>query len=200
MQIRTFVIRSYDSACYEPLLAAIPQICCGKCLVVLEKEATNPHAHVVFETELSKEAIDTIIADISVAHPRKKRTPNARPVAQNKDPVTDGFWQYVSKEKFPVILYKVGFTDEELVELHDKSDALRLTLKSTLSNYIRDNARGGNPDELLLSAALCAIEHYSSTDTMAPPNIASLVRHACLKHFPSDELKLCLAKRIVSRI
>ena len=160
-----------------------------KCLCMMEKKGGD-HLHVQGETHLDDKVLDAYLKQVANLHYRRKQDPSSRPIKRRKTVADDKGFQYMSKElPNSVVIYKQGFTDEDLQELYDKSNELREELQSKLGEYLVSTFVSGSSDtprdmhKRLCSAAL---KYYMDQDKMCPPNIKLLVRHFFLKYWGSD--------------
>jgi len=170
-----------------------------KILVVREKK-NGFHCHlqgVVTDAAKFEKAMRNLID----THEEKIKNKDKRPVKRRKLAADEVGFQYMVKEKpTTAVIYKANITDEELDELYERSQEHVAELKAGLTDYIRDNATGDTPGQLLMSASVCAIRHYKETSTMCPPNLAALVRHAVMQHFYSPGMEAYLAEKLLARI
>jgi len=110
-----------------------------KYLCVLEKVATNPHAHFQGIPRDDQKTQDRKRKALAETHYRKK-IERCNPVKKMKRGADEVGFQYINKTVVgpQYILARNGFTDEELKDLHEKSKAHVSKLKYTVTDWILD--------------------------------------------------------------
>jgi len=181
---------------YDPSLdyAGFAQKAFGtnRCLFMLEKKGGD-HLHIQGETALSPEAFAKLqSSELTVLHYRKKQDSTSHPVKKRKREADDVGFQYMCKElDSSVVIFKQGFTDEDLQALHGLSDAAREECKSKLGEYIAGQVtflRSDPPKELHKRVCRAAVQYYLAEDKMQPPNLKLLCRHVLLKYAGTPEV------------
>jgi hypothetical protein len=116
-----------------------------KVLVVAEKLCTKAHVHFHGYSPYTEETMIQKVADVLTANhytrkPGPGYRPSSRPASGTKMVATEEGFRYLCKEppteRGP--LYQRGFTEEELIDLHEKSQEYVKNLKETLRDWVRD--------------------------------------------------------------
>ncbi|EKX31777.1 hypothetical protein GUITHDRAFT_149083 [Guillardia theta CCMP2712] len=155
----------------------------NKCLVMLEKKGGD-HCHIQGELKAPKteEQWRNYIGDLAMEHYRRKQDPKSRPVKRRKLEADEVGFQYMAKElPTSVVIYKQGFSDEDLQELYEKSNEHRDELQSKPGEYIAEKIGGDTeswtPGELHKRVCYYAFQYYLAEGKMRPPNIKILCEH-----------------------
>lgn len=164
----------------------------NRCLLMLEKKGGD-HLHIQGETELSVKDFNDFQTDLLTnVHYRKKEDAKTHPVKKRKREADEIGFQYMCKELLSsVVIYKQGFSDEDLQELHASSNAHREELKSQLGEYITGSVNrtdGEAPQVLHKRIARAAVKYYLAEDKMQPPNLRLLVRHVLVTKYTADDV------------
>jgi len=106
-----------------------------KVLVVAEKLSSNAHVHFQGITSLAPRTFGDRMTDLAKTHFLTTLQPGSRPVKRVRKEVTVTGFQYQMKEGNPP-LYQRGFTEEELLELHKKSEDHVKKLKFNIKEEI----------------------------------------------------------------
>lgn len=88
----------------------------NRCLVMMEKKGGD-HCHIQGEMleDYTDEQWRQTIAHLALMHYRRKQDPKSRPVKRRKTEATEEGFQYMAKElPSSVVIYKQGFSDEDL--------------------------------------------------------------------------------------
>lgn len=195
------VCQKYDSELdYEHLARSI----CGdsQCLIMMETKG-GEHAHFQGMTNLPKKELLAIAKEWGEDHVLKKRK-RSNPVHADdkkftalrfswKDHDWTGF-QYCCKEytNDSVLVYKQGFTEQDLIDLHENSNRHREVLSAKLGEFVSgqlDLSTPGTPKELHFRVARAAFRYYVAEEKMHPPNLKQLVRTLLYKSFPTPEVE-----------
>lgn len=172
----------------------------NRCLVMMEKKGGD-HCHVQGECVLTEDGVKAIQQEMIAKHYRKKQDLTSRPIKKRSREADDLGFQYMAKElPDSVVVYKQGFTDEELCALYDKSNELRAELQSNLGEYLRSKCvRGPGEPPRHLHKRLCgyAVRYYLDEDKMQPPNIKLLVRHFLGKYYREEDVIEYLSELIM---
>lgn len=171
------------------------------CLFMLEKKGGD-HLHIQGMTALSDETFRKLQSnELTLKHYRRRQEPDCHPVKRRRKEADENGFQYMCKElDSSVVVYKQGFTDEQLESLHAASNLHREECKSQLGEYIagRVNFLRSDPPEVLHQrVCLAAVEYYLAEDKMQPPNLRLLCRHILLKYCGTAEVKEYVAKLLM---
>jgi len=107
------------------------------CLVMRE-HANLPNTHVHFQgfTDIAHGSFQNKLKRLAAHHHSRKINPKSRPISMaTRAPDAKGF-QYMSKELNPP-LYSHGFSEDELLELREKSKGYVKAIKTKLSDFIK---------------------------------------------------------------
>lgn len=201
-----FVVKPYDpSIDYESICKAL--FCTNRCLAMMEKKGGD-HLHVQGECSLPDKEIDIYLKNnVIVKHYRTIQAIEAgdpslpRPCKRVRKEVTEKGFQYMSKDvPQSVLVYKQVFTDDDIQDLYEKSEAHRAELQSKLGEYLSANCvRGAGESPRNLHKRLCglAIRYYLDQDKMQPPNIKLLVRHFLGKYYVEEDVIEYLSELIM---
>lgn len=179
---------------YDPALdyLAIGQMLFGqnKCLITAEKLDVNAHVHVQGLTDLAETYFEKKLTDATKDHYQRRIGADGktrRPVKRQRTGTDDIGFQYICKEDPVNVLYKSGFTDEDIKALHDASDAHVAEIKDGLRNHLSSNAvlialvaSDSLYQDIFYEALLATYEYYEKKNTMPPPNMKKLVVWALL--------------------
>lgn len=183
-----FTIKPFDSSLdYEHICKSL--FGDNRCLVIVEKKG-GEHAHVqgVLEQELSDWDWRQVCKNISNQHYKRKSNPNCAPVKKRRVEADDSGFQYMCKElPTSTVIYKQGFSDEDLQELYEQSNEYREELQCKLGEYIVEkigpNTTGWTPSELHKRVCYYAFQYYLAEGKMRPPNIKLLCEHYMAKYW-----------------
>lgn len=106
-------------------------------LVMLEKISTNAHVHFQGETDYAERTFANMRQELSATHFIRKLKPSARPVKGVNRPVTETGFQYICKELNEPLAVK-GFTQLQLEDMWEKSEAHVQDKKEKIRDYVRD--------------------------------------------------------------
>lgn len=184
-----FVVNPYDpSLDYKGYCQRL--FGCNKCLVVKEHKP-HEHVHIQGEPCVDDEAVKSILKEMVAKHYRKRECATARPVKRTKTEVTEDGYQYMVKHDTSLVLFKQGFTDDEIESLKDKSDELREELQSKPGEYLFEKIGSGTdgitPRELHRRVSYYASEFYMVNNKCPPPNIKMLKRYWMGKYYGNRE-------------
>ena len=88
------------------------------------------------------------------------------------------------------VIYKQGFTDEDIERLAEQSDDYRSELKCQLGEVIveRVGKRRGSEQPRQLHKRMCIAfwDHLKSEDKMGPPNERALIKWYICKHYGEE--------------
>lgn len=172
----------------------------NQCLCMMEVKG-HDHLHVQGELAIDERDYARELKVFSLGHYRKKQDPKSHPIKRAGNCDEKGF-QYMSKElPSSVVVYKQGFSDEELHKLYELSQIHREELQAGLTDFIRDAVTEyvrlsdgpPSPKSIHVACAEAGYEYYASVNKMDPPNIRGLIRFAMRKHFNSSAVKTYLA-------
>lgn len=203
---RHAVMRRYDSTLdYE----GFAKFVCGEhpCLIMMETKG-GEHVHFQGMSDLSKAALKKFAKEWGNNHVLKKRKredpnhkddKNFHPVCFKWEDIDWTGFQYCCKEysKDSVVVYKQGFTEEDLIRLHDSSNLHRDRITAKLGEFVSgriDPSAGGSPQELHFSVASAAFDYYVAEAKIHPPNLKQLVRALLYKMYPSDAVRVYLIR------
>lgn len=162
----------------------------NKCLAMLEKKGGD-HLHIQGVLNVDEFDFKKIQTSMITTHYRKKVDPTCHPVKKRKRGADDVGFQYMAKElPTSVVIYKQGFSDQDLQELYEKSEQLRSELQCKLGEYIAANCvrqPGERPRDLHLRMCRVGFDYYLGEDKMQPPNFKLLIRHFLLKIYREHE-------------
>lgn len=123
---------------------------------------------------------------MTLVHYSKKQDATSHPIKKRKREADKVCFQYMCKElDSSVVIFKQGFTDEDLQELHALSDASREETKSKLGEYVTGQVNfksTDSPKELHKRVCRAAVQYYLAEDKMQQPNLRLLCRHILLKY------------------
>lgn len=164
----------------------------NRCLLMLEKKGGD-HLHIQGMTDLSVKDFTHLQTELLTSvHYRKKEDAKTHPVKKRKREADEIGFQYMCKElESSVVIFKQGFTDEDLEDLHAASNAHREELKSQLGEYITGSVNRGDgetPQVLHKRIARAAVRYYLAEDKMQPPNLRGLVRHVLVSKYTADDV------------
>lgn len=173
----------------------------NKCLAMLEKKGGD-HLHIQGIPAVGNGVLGDLKEGLTMNHYRKKAGDACHPVKKRKREADDMGFQYMAKElPSSVVVYKQGFTDEDLQELYEKSEKYREELQSQLGEYLRDRCGSGadyrTPRDLHKRLCVLAIEYYMDLDKMPPPNLKALVRYNMAKHYRSPAVVEYLSEALM---
>lgn len=174
----------------------------NKCLAMLEEKGGH-HLHVQGEPVVDTKGWEQIQREMINEHYIKKTHPRKNPVKKRTREADDTGFQYMAKElPTSVVIYKQQFTDEDLQELYEQSNAHREELQSKPGEYIfeRIGAESGIVEPSKLHERVCyyALEYYLAEGKMRPPNIKILCEHWLAKYWGDrHDVKLYISKRWV---
>lgn len=191
MSLVHLVVKPYDPS-LDYVAFAKKAFGSNNCLFMLEKKGGD-HLHIQGETSLSDEAFAKLqSSELTMLHYRKKQDRSSHPVKKRKLTADDTGFQYMCKElDSSVVVYKQGFTQQDLEDLHAASDAAREECKSKLGEYIAGQVtflRSDPPKELHKRVCRAAVQYYLAEDKMQPPNLKLLCRHVLLKYAGTPEV------------
>lgn len=182
---------------YDPSIDWEP-VCIGlfrddrKYLCVAEKLDVNAHVHMQGETNLAVRDFDKLCRELLKGH-YKLQDPKARPIRAGRKTTDEKGFQYMCKEN-PVgnrqVLARNMFTDEELLELYQKSECYVKELKEGLRNYLYDKVETCEPPtklRKLYQRAGC--KYYKEQDKMPPPNFQKHILWAMYHAIPPSEAR-----------
>lgn len=165
----------------------------NRCLVMLEKKGGD-HCHIQGELkqEMSEDQWKVYIGNLAAEHYRRKQDPKSRPVKRRKTEADEVGFQYMAKElPTSVVVYKQGFSDEDLQELYQKSNDHREDIQSKPGEFIFERIgpciRGWTPADLHDRVVYYACKYYMGEGKMRPPNIKILCEHWMLKYWGDCE-------------
>lgn len=154
-----------------------------KHLVVMHQgKHENPHWHFQGSTTLSPGSLKKLFLKVSSGHTKRMSNPTCRPLKQTKSVVDEKGYQYMLKESPPNVVTSVGFTPDEIDELHEASVAHVKELQNKVFDYlvpkIEFHSKKGplyEPVQVHNSIRLAALDYYMEKDIMWPPNLQKLV-------------------------
>jgi len=176
-----------------------------KHLVVMHQgKKENPHWHFQGMTSLSPGSLKTVFTTVSNGHTKRLSNPTSRPLKQAKAKVDETGYQYMLKESPPNVVTSVGFTPDEIDELHEASKAHVKELQNKVFDYLVpkivfhpiikvakpvldkkghliDHKMVDGPGPLYEpvqvhnSIRLAALDYYMEKDIMWPPNLQKLI-------------------------
>lgn len=169
----------------------------NRCLCMMEKKGGD-HLHVQGELAIPEEEADSIRSKWGLDHYRKKLGDQCHPCKKRQRGADEVGFQYMCKElESSLVVYKQGFTDEELEELHASSNAHREELRAGLREYLRDKCppyvNSTSIPEVHKLMAEHAIDYYYDCGKMPPPNLKLLVRHNLGLIYPTPEVRKYIA-------
>lgn len=168
----------------------------NKYLCVCEKIDTNAHVHIQGDTDYSPGTIRNIK---SVWCKKHFQYGHKRDIfRQSGGTVDEKGFQYVMKEKYPMILAMNGIDEDQLVELQSASEAHVEELKNALKRKIHEL---DYPDKTVEAfhrkCRMTGLNHYKQENKMFPPNFQKLVMWHMTTHPKCDEeLENYLCERI----
>lgn len=168
-------------------------------LCVLHKgKNENPHWHFQGMCDDVK-ALDKQLKEWANGHTKKIASEKSRPVKRAKKEITAEGYQYMMKENPPVVV-STTFTEEELAELHERSEGHNDQLKNQLLfclmeklNFDMDPKYAEKAKDPVWAAkypTLCevpepkaihkqaralAMDHYLELNKLPPPNLQKLI-------------------------
>lgn len=168
-------------------------------LCVLHKgKNENPHWH--FQGECNDvQALDERLKEWAAGHSKKIAKPGSRPCKRAKKEITSDGYQYMMKEKDPVVV-STTFSEEELEDLHERSDQHNDQLKNQLYFCLMEKLNFGidpkyvekakdpkwcekyptlcalpEPKAVHKQARALAMDHYLELNKLPPPNLQKLI-------------------------
>jgi len=155
-----------------------------KHLVVMHQgKKENPHWHFQGMTSLSPGSLKTVFSTVTSGHSKLISNPKARPLKQAKKKVDELGYQYMLKESPPNVVTSIGFTPEEIDELHEASQAHVKELQNKVFDYLvpkiefysKKTGERHEPVQVHNSIRLAALDYYMEKDIMWPPNLQKLL-------------------------
>lgn len=178
----------------DPVSVAERIFTTGRHLVVLHKgKNENPHWHFQGETEIPGKELDALIKEFCTNHSKYIKSKAARPAKRVKGDVTELGYQYMLKEDPPIVVSQNGFTEEDISELHQKSQDHVDSLKNQLRDYLyeiedRKPCHNYDPKEAHRRWRHRGIEYYINADKMPPPNFQKLLIWYMIKRFQDNRV------------
>ena len=125
LYLYTFVVKPHDPSLNTEFICS--KLFEGKCLVVLELQTKtsgkNPHTHWLGYSSLKEEAFNDLREElITKVHYMRKTHPNCRPCRKTKGEATVQGFQYMMKHDTSSVLYSLGLSDGDLLELREQSE------------------------------------------------------------------------------
>lgn len=170
----------------------------NQCLCVAEKLETNAHVHFQGLTNLGKERYDDLFAEYTQNHFIRRVKPGARPVRHVRSGNVDevGF-QYMCKESPPNVLYKNGFTEQDIEDMHQASEEHVEEVKSGMKRKLHEMEFTGTPEYVHEEMQVAALKYFISENKFTPPNFQKQVLYAmATKPGVTDAEFRYVAKRI----
>lgn len=191
MTLVHLVVQPYDPS-LDYVFFATRVFSTNRCLFMLEKKGGD-HLHIQGETSLSDKEFAKLQSEmLTEVHYRKKMDKKSHPVKKRKREADVLGFQYMCKElDTSVVVFKQGFSDEDLKELHASSDAAREELKSNLGEYVVgsiDTTDEPSPQVLHKRVCRAAVKYYLAEDKMQPPNLRLLCRHILVSKYQSEDV------------
>ena len=175
----------------------------NRALFMLESKQ-KPHLHIQGELSCTlkyftmlKEVLLTkkhykFVAWEAETDPKKKKDLACHPCKKRKREADEIGFQYMCKDlDSSMVVFKQGFTDEDLEELHANSNAHREELKGKLGEYIVGEVNRGDgeaPQVLHKRIARAAVKYYLAEDKMQPPNLRALIRHILVTKYTAEDV------------
>jgi len=155
-----------------------------KHLVVMHQgKKENPHWHFQGMTSLSPGSLKTVFTTVSSGHTKKLSNPTSRPLKQAKAKVDETGYQYMLKESPPNVVTSVGFTPDEIGELHEASKAHVKELQNKVYDFLvpkiefydQKHKEWKTPEQVHNSIRLACYDYYMEKGIMWPPNLQKLI-------------------------
>lgn len=173
-------------------LLKIEEICKGvydphqKCLVVLEKATSNPHLHFQGFSTLDEKTFKNKFSDLTANHYQKRLGDKKRPVRHSNKEVNDLGFQYMCKEG--EVLYRQGFSDEDIEQLREASKNYVDEVKNGLKRKLQEtDFKYQDAEDLHHQFRRSAMKYYNDQEKMPPPNFQKLLIWHMSTLYPKDD-------------
>lgn len=156
-----------------------------KHLVVLHSgKHENPHWHFQGYLKVDYKDMQKCLDKMKAGHSKKIAKPGSRPVKQARENVSYRGFQYMMKEESPRVVCCSGFSDEDLLQLHEDSQEHCEKLKGELFHVFTEQLPLDEqlaPKLLHNKARVAGFRHYWANEKLPPPNFQRLVVHHMFK-------------------